>query len=93
MPIDPTDYNRADGFSPGNMIITKVPGLETPGGVRRRPARCRSPTSARYDDPDQPVVVIDADTGERQPIWAEIDSNPISTRRRRRRDRPRTSTC
>ncbi|HEX2128102.1 MAG TPA: hypothetical protein VHF58_02685, partial [Solirubrobacterales bacterium] len=31
----------------------------------------------RYDDPNQPVVVIDAKTGERHPIWAEIDSNPI----------------
>src|SRR5687768_7383620 len=28
-PIDPTDYNRADGFSPGQMIVTKVPGLDT----------------------------------------------------------------
>src|SRR4051794_8927883 len=28
-PIDPTDMNRADGFSPGSLIITKVPGLET----------------------------------------------------------------
>src|SRR3954452_17462034 len=25
-PIDPTDHNRADGFSPGSLIITKVPG-------------------------------------------------------------------
>src|SRR3954454_11170172 len=23
-PIDPTDQNRADGFSPGSMIITKI---------------------------------------------------------------------
>ena len=26
-------------------------------------------------DPDQPIVVIDADTGERQLIWTELDSN------------------
>ena len=30
----------------------------------------------RYDDPAQKVVVINADTGERHPVWAEIDSNP-----------------
>src|SRR3954447_7734872 len=28
-PIDPTDMNRADGFSPGSMIIVSVPGLNT----------------------------------------------------------------
>src|SRR3954463_9024652 len=26
-PIDPTDQNRADGFSPGSMIVTKIAGL------------------------------------------------------------------
>ena len=28
VPIDPTDMNRADGFSPGSMILVKVPGLD-----------------------------------------------------------------
>ena len=28
--IDPTDINRADGFSPGNLITVKIPGLDTP---------------------------------------------------------------
>ena len=27
--IDTTDQNRADGFSPGNLIVTKVPGLDS----------------------------------------------------------------
>src|SRR4051794_18087723 len=27
-PIDPTDWNRADGFSPGSEIVTYVPGLD-----------------------------------------------------------------
>ena len=38
--IDPAEYNRSDGFSPGNLIITKVPGLDTPAAFakhRRRP--------------------------------------------------------
>ena len=35
-------------------------------------------TFAAYDDPDQAVIVIDAATGERHPVWAEIDSNPTS---------------
>src|SRR4051795_11484630 len=33
--IDPTDLNRMDGFSPGSVILTKVPGLATPGALRR----------------------------------------------------------
>jgi hypothetical protein len=36
-PIDPRDMNRADGFSPGSMLITKVRGLDT---------RARSPCPA-----------------------------------------------
>jgi len=34
-PIDPTDMNRADGFSPGTPMLVKVPGLDTPAAVRR----------------------------------------------------------
>ena len=26
--IDPTEWNRNDGFSPGAMIVTYVPGLD-----------------------------------------------------------------
>src|SRR3954466_8441879 len=28
-PIDPTDWNRADGFSPGAEVVTKITGLDT----------------------------------------------------------------
>ena len=34
-PIDPTDMNRADGFSPGSAMLTKVPGLDTPAALQR----------------------------------------------------------
>jgi hypothetical protein len=27
--IDPTDFDRNDGFSPGSPIVTRVPGLDT----------------------------------------------------------------
>src|SRR3954468_20818707 len=33
VPIDPTDMNRADGFSPGSMIIIKIPGLDNPAAL------------------------------------------------------------
>jgi hypothetical protein len=74
-PIDPADYNRNDGFSPGNMLITRVPGLDTPQAFENTGAVPITDIGA-HDDPGQPIVVINADTGERQPIWTELDSNP-----------------
>jgi hypothetical protein len=74
-PIDATDHNRADGFSPGSTLIAKVPGLDTIADVR-------ASKLPPVDDPNQslakdsPVVVINARTLERHLVWAEIDSNP-----------------
>ncbi len=75
--LDPTDINRADGFSPGNEIIIKIPGLETPAAFANSGLVPIDDLHA-YDDPDQAVIVINAKTGERQPIWAELDSNPTT---------------
>ena len=36
----------------------------------------------RYTDRNTPVVVIDAKTGKRWPIWVEIDSNASTPARR-----------
>ena len=74
-PIDPTDMNRADGFSPGSAMLVKVPGLDTPEAVRE--SRLPPLTNLRRGLAKRsPVVVINARTGKRHPIWAEIDSNP-----------------
>ena len=75
-PIDPTAQNMNDGFSPGSSLITRIPGLESLQAFENTGAVGIDELDA-YDDPDQPVVVINADTGERQPIWSEIDFNPI----------------
>jgi hypothetical protein len=71
--IDPTPYNAADGFSPGSVIVLEVPGIETTADVRATGA---TPVNdiGRYREADAPVVVIDATTGRRWPIWVEIDS-------------------
>ncbi len=68
--IDPTEWNRNDGFSTGQMILARVPGLdwEQTGAV---PITDIGASFA----PDQPVLLIDAQTGERQLIWAELDAN------------------
>ncbi len=75
--IDASPYLGNDGFSPGESILVRVPGLDNPAALAQTDA---APINhiGRYADADQPVVVIDAATGERQPIWTEIDSNATS---------------
>jgi hypothetical protein len=71
--IDVEPYNRADGFDPGSTIIARVPGLDTPAALRKTdPVSLRN--IARYRAKGAPIVVIDAKTGRRAPIWAELDS-------------------
>ena len=76
IPISPTDQNRADGWSPGSMIIVRIPGLDNPTAFQKTGAVGIN-DMASYSAPKQPVVVINADTGQRQPIWSEIDYNPL----------------
>lgn len=75
VPIEPSAYNRSDGFSPGQLITTRVPGLDTQRAFRRTGA-VPITDIARHRDAAQPVVVINARTGERHPIWSEVDANP-----------------
>jgi hypothetical protein len=76
-PITPGPYNRNDGFSPGSLIVTKVPGLETQAAFDATGA-VPITDMAKAFEPDQPVVVVNAETRERHLIWAEIDSNPAA---------------
>ena len=71
--IDPTDMNRADGFSPGSYVTVRIPGLDTPQAFA---ANKLVPITdmARYMAKDAAAVIIDAKTGKRHLIWAELDS-------------------
>jgi len=71
--IDPTDINRADGFSPGSYVSVRVPGLDTPAAFT---ASKLVPLTdmAQYAAKSAPAVIIDAATGQRQLIWAELDA-------------------
>src|SRR5215211_4298084 len=60
-PIDPADYNRSDGFSPGQLIVTKVPGLDNPDAFRETGAVPITDIE-RSQDPSQPIVVINTKT-------------------------------
>ncbi len=75
--LDGASYNSNDGFSPGQSIVVRVPGLDTPEALA-----ATGPVSltalGEYADENAPVVVIDKKTGERWPIWVEIDSNATS---------------
>ncbi len=77
VPVEPADYNRSDGFSPGQAIVLKVPGLDTPAAIARTGAVPVTDLARAYD-PKAPIVVINARTGHRQLIWAELDSNATS---------------
>jgi hypothetical protein len=73
--IDPTDFNRSDGFSTGQTIVDKVPRLETSAAFNKS-GLVPITDLGKFDDPGQAAVVINTATGQRQPIWAEIDSEP-----------------
>ncbi|KRV50091.1 hypothetical protein AQ490_16875 [Wenjunlia vitaminophila] len=74
---DPTAWNRSDGFSPGSTLIAQVPDLDLE-------ATGAAPITdiARSLDPSAPIVLLDAETGERWPYWAELDANATARDRR-----------
>ena len=72
-PVSSAPYNWSDGFSPGNMIVTKVPGLDTPEAFARTGAVPITDIERSFD-PNQPIVVINARTLERHLIWSELDA-------------------
>jgi len=79
-PVDPTEWNRNDGFSPGSMLLTHVPGLDlvTTWGLGDRPERYQAQLTdlALSLAPEAPIVLVDADTGERHPFFSELDEHP-----------------
>ena len=68
------EYNRNDGFSPGSMIVARIPGLDNPTALNKTNPVPLTDMSQAFR-PAAPIVVIDAKTGNRHLIWAELDSN------------------
>ncbi len=72
--VDTTAQNKADGFSPGSLIMAYVPGLSI--------AASRIATSTNIGlslARNAPVVILDTQTHQRVPYFAELDaqtSNP-----------------
>ncbi len=72
--VDATPYSASDGWSQGTSILLRVPGLDNPTALANtNPAGLANPST--YTESAQPVVVIDTTTGQRWPVWTEIDSN------------------
>ncbi len=72
--VDPAEWNRNDGFSPSAQITVVLPGLDAAA------SRLPPVTDLRRSlDPDSPVVLLDADSGERVPCWAEKDADAADT--------------
>ena len=68
--VDPTEWNRNDGFSPGQPISLFVPGLD----LEATAAATITDIEASLA-PDAPIVLLDATSGERWPYWVELDAS------------------
>lgn len=68
--IDPTDINRNDGFSPGSVLLTYLPGvdLEASGAAPITDMQ-------KSLDPETPVLLVNAETGDLHPHWVEYDAH------------------
>ena len=90
-PIDPTEWNRNDGFSPGSTVLTIVPeiDLHATWGTQGRAHGEVPPNEPGYFDhrdhiadiglyrkKSAPMVIINAVTGKRHPFWSELDTHP-----------------
>ncbi len=78
-PVSAAPYNLNDGFSPGQVITLRVPGLDTPEAfANTNPIPLNDLSRNESQDSKEPIVVIDAATNKRVPIWVELDSNATS---------------
>jgi hypothetical protein len=75
--INPAGINTSDGFSPGESIVTRIPGLDNPEAFQKTGAVPLTDMDRAFDA-NQPIVLIDASTGQRQLIWSELDSTATS---------------
>lgn len=86
-PIDTTEWNRSDGFSPGSPVLLRVPGIDLhrTWGTSGLPERERDHIAdiERFRKKDAPIVIINTRTGKRHPFWSELDSHPDTTDDRR----------
>ena len=86
--------DRPDRHEPRRRLQPRLdddregPGARHAGGARSAASCRRSATCARSLSPRSPVVVFNARTGKRHPVWAELDSNATTDANRMLMIRP-----
>ncbi len=83
-PIEPQEWNRSDGFSAGAQILTFVPGMTSNDDIAASGIPPVTNLGMNDEDADAGVVLLDEETGERVPVWGEIDqytdeAGPVQT--------------
>ena len=68
--INVSQWNRNDGFSPNTPILAWFPDVD----AQASNLPSWTDIGASLAD-DAPIVLLDADTGERVPLWAELDAH------------------
>jgi hypothetical protein len=71
--LDPTEWNRNDGFSPGTPILVKATGVDL--AASNLPTLSDIGASLRSSSGS---VLVDMDTGKRLAHWAELDAGATS---------------
>jgi hypothetical protein len=69
IPIDPTRLNRHDGFSPNAVIVAAFPTGVSPVGLPPHTDIAGSVGA------DSSILILNMETGERVPLFAEVDLN------------------
>ncbi len=75
-PMDVSEWNRNDGWSPGSPVLTFIEDLDLEGSFGTDRAMLDTPELSLAAD--APIVLLDADTGERHPYFAELDTHPAT---------------
>ena len=70
VPLDVTEWNRNDGFSPGSPVMAMFPGVDPPASKLAPIGDIAGSMQA-----NSPSVLVDLTTGKRLAHWAELDSN------------------
>jgi hypothetical protein len=68
VPLESAELNRADGFSPGSALLLWLASADL--ALSDAPA---IDDIGRSLEPDSPIVIVDARSGKRWPLWAERD--------------------
>jgi hypothetical protein len=84
--LDVTEWNRNDGFSPSTPILVHVPGID--------PAQTNLPLESDIGvsvTAESATIIVDLDTGQLVPHWAEMDARAETDADRALILRPATS--